>query len=213
MILGMSGAATSYLRPAPSTPKTTLTLPGTESPAGVKSGPAEKPGIPVSQLTPLTPGPMIQADQATLDRWASGWLAAHNAAATPFASDDAPQNTYAHVKVGGKVVATLYNGGSSTMTSAAAATIGSLKDPEGLSGPNLAQWRAEAYAKALGGTVAMADTAKTQAEWTPHRDRDTNYSRAQLNQGLAGYFADNQKLMAQHHGSWSPTTPSTNFSA
>jgi hypothetical protein len=212
MISGMSGA-TSYLRPAPSTPKTTLTSPGTESPTGVKSNPGEKPGIPVSQLTPLTPGPMIQADQATLDRWASGWLTAHNAAATPFASDDAPQNTYAQVKVDGKVVATLYNGGSSTMTSAAAATIGSLKDPEGLSGPNLAQWRAEAYAKALGGTVAMADTAKTQAEWTPHRDPDTNYSRAQLNQGLAGYFADNQKFMAQRYGSWSPTTPSTNFSA
>ena len=64
--------------------------------------------------------------------------------------DNAPQNTYATVKVNGKVVATLYNGGSVAMTNQAAAMAGDLQDPPALNGgPDLAQWRAERIAKAV----------------------------------------------------------------
>ena len=49
---------------------------------------------------------------------------------------------FTSVKVNGKVVATLYNGGSSAMTNEAAAKAGDLQDPPGLKGgPDLAQWR------------------------------------------------------------------------
>jgi hypothetical protein len=128
-------------------------------------------------------------------------------------SDDAPENTYAQVKVNGKVVATLYNGGSATLTNGAAAVIDNLKDPERLFGPNLAQWRADAYAKALGGTVEKAGTAISQSQWKPHTDAEISYTRAQLEQGLAGYFADGQKLRAARYGSWTPPPPSADFSA
>jgi hypothetical protein len=93
-------------------------------------------------------------------------------------SDDAPENTYAQVKVNGKVVATLYSGGSATLTNGAAAVIDNLKDPERLFGPNLAQWRADAYAKALGGTVEKAGTAISQSQWKPHTDAEISYTRA-----------------------------------
>jgi hypothetical protein len=210
MITG-TGNAINYLRPASIyTPANTLT------PADAISVPDpvpdQKPGIPVSQLKPLNPGPIIRADQATLDRRASEWLSAKSAASTPIVSDGAPQNTYAEVKVGGKVVATLYNGGSATLTNGAATAIDNLKDPEGLSGPNLAQWRADAYAKALGGTVEKADTAISQSQWKPHTDEEISYTRAQLAQGLAGYFADAQKLVAARNGSWTPPSPSMDFS-
>jgi hypothetical protein len=206
MITGMGNVA-NYLRPATIyTSASTLTPADAVSAPDINPVPDHKPGIPVSQLKQLDPGPIIRADQATLDRWASEWLSAKSAASTPIVSDDAPQNTYSEVKVGGKVVATLFNGGSSTMTGMAAAKIGDLKDPEGLSGPNLAQWRADAYAKALGGTVEKAATAISQSQWTPHTDQNTSYTRAQLDQGLAGYFAENQKLMAAR-------TSNTDFSA
>jgi hypothetical protein len=127
-------------------------------------------------------------------------------------SDDAPENTYAQVKVNGKVVATLYSGGSATLTNGAAAVIDNLKDPERLFGPNLAQWRADAYAKALGGTVEKAGTAISQSQWNRTRTR-RSATRAQLEQGLAGHFADGQKLRAARYGSWTPPPPSADFSA
>ena len=43
---------------------------------------------------------------------ATNWLMTHDTSATSIGRflDDAPENTYAQVKVDGKVVATLYNG-------------------------------------------------------------------------------------------------------
>jgi hypothetical protein len=79
--------------------------------------------------------------------------------------DNAPQNLYAEVRLGGEVVAELYNGGSSVMSNATAGKLPRLTDPPGLSGPALAQWRAEQYAKHLGGTVVRSETAQTQAQW------------------------------------------------
>jgi hypothetical protein len=82
-----------------------------------------------------------------------------------------------------------------------------------LTGPNLAQWRADAYAKALGGTVEKAGTAISQSQWTPRADRNTAYTRAELDRGLAGYFADSQKLVAARNGSWTSPRSSTDMSA
>ena len=203
MITSASNTTANYLRsPSAFTPKMAA---GDSAPADTNP-PQDRQGVSVSDLIQLNPGPMIHADQATLDRWAAGWLSSTDSAAASTVSDDAPQNTYAQVKVDGRIVATLYNGGSATMTNDAAATIGDLQDPQGLSGPNLAQWRAEAYAKALGGTVEKADTAISQSEWTPRPNANSGYTRAQLDEGLAGYFAANQKLSAARYESWQPSS-------
>src|SRR5882762_1439129 len=185
MISGMSNVASSYLRPAsPFTSNPTLTPADAQSDASAPTDAGtSSPRINVSQLKPMQGAKFISAadDPVLHDLMATNWLTTHGAGATQsFVSDDAPQNTYAQVKVDGKVVATLYNGGSSTMTNEAAAKVGDLQDPPGLSGPDLAQWRANSYAKLLGGTVEKAPTAITQSQWTPHESSSTTYSRDQL---------------------------------
>ncbi|MHC4053474.1 hypothetical protein [Bradyrhizobium sp. 25ACV] len=161
--------------------------------------------VDVSQVKPLQGAkPISVADDPVLrDLMATNWLMTHGASATqPAVSDDAPENTYAQVKVGGKVVATLYNGGSSTMTNAAAAKIGKLEDPPGLSGPALAQWRADNYARLLGGTVEKAPTAITQSQWTPRESSSTSYSREQLDAAFQAMLAEGQKASAQRQSSY-----------
>jgi len=100
------------------------------------------------------------------------------------------------------VVATLYNGGSSVMTNAAAAKVGKLEDPPGLSGPDLAQWRADSYAERLGGTVEKAPTAITQSQWTPRESSPTTYSREQLDAAFQAMLAEGQKASAQQQSSY-----------
>lgn len=205
MISGISSVGSSYLRPA-----STFTSNPTLTPADAQSGASattdsgtSDPRIDVSQLKPLQGAKFISAaDNPVLrDLMATNWLTVHGAGATqPSVSDDAPQNTYAQVKVDGKVVATLYNGGS--MTNGAAAKIGDLQDPPGLSGPDLAQWRADSYAKLLGGTVEKAPTAITQAQWTPHESGSTTYSRDQLNAAFQAMVAEGQKAAAQRQSSY-----------
>ncbi|MEY9390144.1 hypothetical protein ABIF93_008401 [Bradyrhizobium japonicum] len=144
MIAGLSSAALPYLRPASTSGSNATTTSDLQPEASTATDVAtSSPGISVSQLKPLQGAkPISVADNPVLrDLMATNWLMTHGANATePAVSDDAPENTYAQVKVDGKVVATLYNGGSSTMTNAAAAKIGKLEDPPGLSGPDLAQW-------------------------------------------------------------------------
>jgi hypothetical protein len=161
------------------------------------------PRINVSQLKPLQGAKFISAadDPVLHDLMATNWLTTHGATQS-YVSDDAPQNTYARVKVDGKVVATLYNGGSSTMTNDAAAKVGNLQDPPGLSGPSLAQWRADSYARLLGGTVEKAPTAITQSQWTPHESSSTTYSRAQLDAAFQAMVAEGQKASAQRQSSY-----------
>ena len=135
------------------------------------------------------------------------WLAtqAANSAAATDVPDNAPQNIYATVKVNGKVVATLYNGGSSVMTNAAAATVGDLQDPPGLNGgPDLAQSRAERIAKAVGGTIEKASTAITQSAWRPRQSVSPTYSRAQLDAAFQAMMAEGQKAIAQRQGGIPP---------
>jgi hypothetical protein len=218
MISGMFSVRSSYLRPASAFTSNPTLTPADAQPdasATMDSGTSD-PRIDVSQLKPLQGAKFISAaDNPVLrDLMATNWLTVHGAGATqPSGSDDAPQNTYAQVKVDGKVVATLYNGGSSTMTNGAAAKIGDLQDPPGLSGPDLAQWRADSYAKLLGGTVEKAPTAMTQAQWTPHESSSTTYSRDQLDAAFQAMVAEGQKAAAQRQSSYLTSPAQTGASA
>jgi hypothetical protein len=215
----------SFLRPAQTFPsRGTFIAADAQSAAGADgdavAGDATQ-GIAVSSLGKFdTSGLKIisVADNPELrDLMATNWLQMQ-AAQSAFAqevSDDAPQNTYATVKVDGKVVATLYNGGSATMTNEAAGQLGSLQDPPGLGGPDLAQWRADYIAKTLGGTVEKASTAITQSEWTPRQSVSTIYSRAQLDAAFEAMLAEGQKAtaLAGYANPRDPSGHSTDFAA
>lgn len=108
-------------------------------------------------------------------------------------ADNDPSNTYATVKVNGKVVATLYNGGSAEMSNAVGARamdLPSMGESESAVGPQLAQKRAEELAKLLGGTVEKADTAQTQAQWNKRPARQWTYDTAAMEQAMAARNAN-----------------------
>ncbi|GMO12919.1 hypothetical protein TM233_11630 [Bradyrhizobium sp. TM233] len=156
--------------------------------------------IDLSQVKPLSGAKVISAadDPVLHDLIATHWRIAHDTSAPQsVVADNAPENTYAQVRVDGKVVATLYNSGSSAMTNQASAKIGKLEDPPGLSGPDLAQWRADNYARLLGGTVEKAPTAITQSQWTPRESSSAIYSREQLDAAFQAMLAEGQRVMAQ----------------
>ena len=191
----------SYLRPTPSYTSRTLTtadaLPEAEAVTAARNA---KQGIPVSAVKAIDMSGLkitsVRDNPELRDLMAENWLrmrAAEAAAATEV-PDNAPQNTYATVRVDGKVVATLYNGGSVAMTNQAAAMVGDLQDPPGLKGgPDLAQWRAERIAKAVGGTVEKASTAITQSAWKPRETVSPNYTREQLDAAFEAMMAEQQK--------------------
>jgi hypothetical protein len=133
------------------------------------------------------------------DLMARNWLnmRADEAVMATEVPDNAPQNTYATVKVKGKVVATLYNSGCSVMTNAAAAEVGDLPDPGSTGGPNLAQSRADYIAKAMGGTIEKASTAITQSKWTPRPSVSRDYIRAQLDAAFEAMTTEGHKAAAQ----------------
>jgi hypothetical protein len=78
--------------------------------------------------------------------------------------DGDPSKLFAEVYKDGKVVARLYNGGGSATYGKADGIITGENEPYD-GGPQLAQWRANKIASALGGTVKMAQTAQTQSQW------------------------------------------------
>lgn len=206
MITSMANAG-SYLRPTQAYPsKTTLTpadaLPVADADASMAAGNA-KPRIPVSAVKALDMSGLkiisVRGNPELRDLMATNWLrmqAANSTAATEV-PDNAPQNIYATVKVNGKVVATLYNSGSSAMTNDAAGKVGDLQDPPGLGGPDLAQWRAAHIAKAVGGTVERAPTAIAQSAWKPRQATSTDYTRAQLDAAFEAMMAERQTAIAQ----------------
>lgn len=107
-------------------------------------------------------------------------------------SDDDPSKLFAEVYKDGKVVARLYNGGSSTTYGKADGIITGENEPyEG--GPQLAQWRANKIAAAMGGTVKMADTAQTQSQWEITYAAD----QAKRDQAMAPYRAAMDAWTAQ----------------
>ncbi|MGY8704193.1 hypothetical protein RAD16_00435 [Bradyrhizobium sp. 18BD] len=200
MITGLSNAASSYLRPASSFGLNAASTSDAEA-----EGATSSPGINVSQLKPLMGAkPISVADNPILrDLMATNWLMTHDTGASQSVTpDNAPENTYAQVKVNGKVVATLYNSGSSAMSNEAAAKIGKLEYPPGLNGPDLAQWRADQYAERLGGTVEKASTAITQSQWTPRESRPTTYSPEQLDAAFQAMLAEGHKAAAQLQSSY-----------
>ena len=102
--------------------------------ASVAAGTAKQ-GIPVSAVKAIDISQLkvisVKDNPELRDRMAEVRLrmqAARSAAATEV-PDNAPQNTYATVKVNGKIVATLYDGGSVAMTNQAAAMVGDLAGP------------------------------------------------------------------------------------
>ena len=223
MITGAANSA-NYLRSAQASPsKTTLTKADAEPAAEAAATTAtenvklQHPDLDfrtsdVSQLkiTPL--------DTALRDLFATVcWEAqlANSADATDV-PDNTPQNIYANVKVNGKVVATLYSGGSSMMTNDAAAKVGDLHAPPGLSGgPDLAQWRAERIAEAVGGTVEKASTATAQSAWKPHGT--SNHASTPLDAAFEAMMAEQQKTVAQRSAGYpalpEPSCSHTDFSA
>lgn len=203
MITGMSGVASNYLRPPSSTSTSNSTFSLADASPVTTDSNTSNSGIKVSDLKPLQAmaKPISAADDPVLhDMLATNWLIMHDTIA-PTTADNAAQNTYAQVKVGGKVVATLYNGGSSAMTNQAAAAVGDLQDPPGLGGPDLAQWRADNYARLLGGTVEKAPTAITQSQWTPRESASTTYSRDQLDAAFEAMLASGRNATAQGQSS------------
>jgi hypothetical protein len=187
-----------------SSSRTTSTPADPSVAAGMDVGAAaDRQGIPIAALRPIDMSglkPISARDIPELrDRMATNWLnmRADEAVMATEVPDNAPQNTYATVKVNGKVVATLYNSGCSVMTNAAAAEVGNLPDPGPTGGPNLAQSRAEYIAKAMGGTIEKASTAITQSQWTPRPSVSREYSRAQLDAAFEAMMAEGQKASAQ----------------
>ena len=90
------------------------------------------------------------------------------------------------------------------MTNQAAAMAGDLQDPPSLNGgPDLAQWRAERIAKAVGGTVEKASTAITQSAWKPRETTSANYTREQLDAAFEAMMAEQQNAVAQRTGAYS----------
>jgi hypothetical protein len=139
MITSVTNAG-SYLRPTQAYTPRILTTADALPIAGAADTPAEnaKQGIPVSDVKAIDMSQVKVISVRDLpelrDTMAKHWLntQAANAAWATAVPDNAPQNTYATVKVNGKVVATLYNGGSVTMTNQAAAMVGDLQDPPGV---------------------------------------------------------------------------------
>jgi hypothetical protein len=121
-------------------------------------------------------------------------------------SDDAPSKLFAEVYKNGKVVARLYNGGSSTTYGQADGIITGTDEPYA-GGPQLAQWRANKIAAALGGTVKMADTAQTQSQWEITHAAE----QAKRDQAMAPYRAAMDAWTAQAKA-WSDQRSATQTS-
>jgi hypothetical protein len=153
-------------------------------------------GIKVSDLVQVYPSAIQRAPQAVIDRINEAFKQMFTYPVGP--PDNAPENTYATVKVNGQVVATLYNSGCSEMTNAAGAAMDGLEDPPGLEGPALAQWRAEQYAAKLGGTVEKASTAINQQAWNTRPPREYFFDEAAMNDFLAA----NQAAAEQRHSAY-----------
>jgi hypothetical protein len=101
--------------------------------------------------------------------------------------EDSPVNQpYADVQVDGKTVATLSNTGALSMRMD---MVGQVPfggpDEHGLSGPALAQFRADRIARALGGDIVKRDTAMTQEAFDTARKPAVASAYDALNAALA----------------------------
>lgn len=97
----------------------------------------------------------------------------------PDLSDNPAYQNYATIEVNGKVVAEIDNHGFTKTSNALGNKLGDLfSDGEnGLSGPKLAQYRAEKIAELLGGDIVKSSTALTQTQFNavPEPERIIDY--------------------------------------
>lgn len=102
-----------------------------------------------------------------------------------------PDHPYAQVVLGGRVVATLSNNGYATTANADANRFRAIfEDDRGLTGPALAQSRADRIAALVGGNVVKSNTALTQSQWEAQRTSfaqgaSTSYRAPTLAPGLS----------------------------
>jgi hypothetical protein len=179
-----------------------MTISATSSTGGLAqimatAPPLPKSGFPVRELTridasmlkPLSSRATPVATMPPLIDPSSMISAMRDAGVT---SDDDPSKLFAEVYKDGKVVARLYNGGSSVTYGQADGIITGADEPyEG--GPQLAQWRAKKIAAELGGTVKMSDTAQTHSQWEITHAAD----QAKRDQAMAPYRAAMDAFRAQ----------------
>lgn len=130
------------------------------------------------------------------------------------------QKPYAEVKVGDQVIATIYNGGTSMTSNAYGGKINDIIEKLGskLTGPEGAQERAEAIARAFGGQVILSDTAVTQAEYiaTPPFEPKYEIDYAAMERDLQvalGYLASPQTATDVKTISLSETSETAGLSA
>jgi hypothetical protein len=93
---------------------------------------------------------------------------------------------YGQVTRNGEVVATVYNSGA---MSGPGSTQIDWNQPLGMTGPDLARWRAEQISKATGGTFVGLDTAETQDAWGARQANNTPIMKL-MDWGAANGFAD-----------------------
>lgn len=113
-----------------------------------------------------------------------------------------PDEVYAEVKVGGKVVATLYNSGAMMTDNSMGSqlqNLPSVRDSLQV-GPALAQERAEEIARVLGGRIDHADSQLSQAQWQelPKPYAYVDYEAMRRDQGIASRNVEGNALMAAH---------------
>ncbi|MDB5656993.1 MAG: hypothetical protein JWQ94_4606 [Tardiphaga sp.] len=166
MLIGTSNYTSGYLRFAPPVLLPSSAPADAPSNASASTDTKYGQGIKVSDLKQIPGVRFLSVDDVPglRDRMAKNALTDH---VTPPVTNDVFQNTYADVQVDGKVVATVRNNGTAVMTNEAAETIGNVADPTGLTGPDLAQWRADAYASLLGGSVEKATPAIAPSQSMP----------------------------------------------
>lgn len=129
----------------------------------------------------------VKADEAMKER-------IHEGLAGMFLRVNAPEETtYAEVKVGDRVVATVTNSGYVQSSNALGGRVNSALDDDDSTGPTLAERRAQQIAQALGGTVVKADTAQTRAQWLarPAITWSINYTSLQQHGYDAGEHRNN----------------------
>jgi len=137
---------------------------------------------------------------AEIDDVAKAWLVYQQGMQLPEGpADNDLSNRFANVVVNGQVVAVLDNsGGAETKISKAERV--SLEGSGDLDGPDLAMWRAQKYAQALGGTVEMLRAAKRQNEWSPRVSPPLHdFSRAELDAAILAMQRQIPNSQEVHH--------------
>lgn len=165
-----------------------------QTPAARVSGFALAEGVPATNLKALTSsGTGSQFLQRPTLRAPMFDPEAMLAALQGLGADDFASNQpFAEVYKNGQLVARIDNGGGATTYGAAQGIITGNNEPYS-GGPELAQWRANKIASAIGGTVKIADTAQTQAEWKASYATE----RARVDEAMAPYRAAMAAYRAQ----------------